>query len=736
MWKLTVDRGRQVWNYDPNEKPNAALSVPFDNQTQPNSADLVYRSSKLGYIFPPPKTDEKPGASIVESANAKLHHAISFYQQLQSEDGHWPADYGGPLFLMPGLVIACYASNTPIEECRKKEMLRYIFNHQNADGGWGLHIESKSTIFGSALNYVTARILGASADDERCKRGRDFIKRHGGAIGIPSWGKFWLAVLGVYDWTGMDTLLPELWLLPEWLPIHPWRYWCHCRMVYLPMAYVYGQRITAPHSPLIDALREELYVQKYETINWPSARANVAPIDIYNPRAKILGVLNYFLNIYESWHLSLLRKWASNFIVEYIQAEDEQTKYVDIGPVNKVINFLSVWHARGKDSAEYKMHVDRLLDYLWIAEDGMKMQGYNGSQLWDLTFAVQGILDKYAHGKKDDIPTKYRACLRKAYHFLETTQVLEDVPKRERFYRHISKGGWPFSTRDHGWPISDCTAEGLSTALLLHSVPGLIVDENKKIIQLDGDEPLQLIDDSRLFDAVNVILSFQNEDGGWATYENTRGSPHLELLNPSDVFGAIMIDYSYTECTSASVRALLNFAKIYPTHRAAEIKESVRRGVQLIKSKQREDGSWYGSWAVCFTYGTWFGVEGLIAAGEPKNSPTIQKACQFLVDHQNADGGWGEDSRSCSEKKWVNSQSSHAVNTGWALLTLLAADYPNRSVIEKGVKFLIERQQSDGDWAQEGISGVFNANCMITYTAYRNVFPIWALNRFTLHYGS
>jgi len=28
-------------------------------------------------------------------------------------------------------------------------------------------------------------------------------------------------------------------------------------------------------------------------------------------------------------------------------------------------------------------------------------------------------------------------------------------------YRHINKGGWPFSTQDHGWPVSDCTAEGL-----------------------------------------------------------------------------------------------------------------------------------------------------------------------------------------------------------------------------------------------------------------------------------
>ena len=31
----------------------------------------------------------------------------------------------------------------------------------------------------------------------------------------------------------------------------------------------------------------------------------------------------------------------------------------------------------------------RLYDYLWLAEDGMKMQGYNGSQLWDTAFAVQ-----------------------------------------------------------------------------------------------------------------------------------------------------------------------------------------------------------------------------------------------------------------------------------------------------------------------------------------------------------
>ena len=28
---------------------------------------------------------------------------------------------------------------------------------------------------------------------------------------IPSWGKFWLAVLNVYSWEGLNTLFPEMW---------------------------------------------------------------------------------------------------------------------------------------------------------------------------------------------------------------------------------------------------------------------------------------------------------------------------------------------------------------------------------------------------------------------------------------------------------------------------------------------------------------------------------------------
>jgi hypothetical protein len=50
--------------------------------------------------------------------------------------------------------------------------------------------------------------------------------------------------------------------------------------------------------------------------------------------------------------------------------------------------------------------------------------------------------------------------------------VREDAPgPLVAWYRHISKGAWPFSTRDHGWPISDCSSEGLKArcAAQLHA---------------------------------------------------------------------------------------------------------------------------------------------------------------------------------------------------------------------------------------------------------------------------
>ena len=42
-------------------------------------------------------------------------------------------------------------------------------------------------------------------------KARACLHKLGGATGIPSWGKFWLSILNVYDWEGNAPIPPELW---------------------------------------------------------------------------------------------------------------------------------------------------------------------------------------------------------------------------------------------------------------------------------------------------------------------------------------------------------------------------------------------------------------------------------------------------------------------------------------------------------------------------------------------
>ena len=121
---------------------------------------------------------------------------------------------------------------------------------------------------------------------------------------------------------------------------------------------------------------------------------------------------------------------------------------------------------------------------------------------------------------------------------------------------------------------------------------------------------------------------------------------------------------------------------------------------------------------------------------EPLDSPHILSACKYLLQQQRPNGGWGEDFTSCYDKSYAREgmkaygdDGSGVVNTSWALLSLSIAKCKDVDAIRRGVKYLMKRQLPSGDWPQEGISGVFNRSVGITYTAYRNVFPIWALGR-------
>ena len=733
-WKLFTRNGRQVWafkagsqniddhlnnadNYSEQELQNFGNDFAFDRQHNPSSGDKVFRRQAIqenssDFSGQKPVAETPQEQELIDSLIKGMH----YFSQLQSKDGHWPGDYGGPLFLLPGLLIASYISATPFPKPHQEMMKVYLFNHQHTDGGWGMHIEGQPTMFGTVMQYVSLRLLGVDKDDARLLKASIWIKENGGAAGIPSWGKFYLSLLNLYDWNGFNSLFPEMWLLPTWLPVHPSKYWCHSRMVYLPMAYCQAHRIQVPENDLILSLRKEIYNEDFDTINWAKQRNRVCEKDCYTRQSPILKWMNLFTNAFEKISPAWLRTKTSDYLLKYINAEDAQTEYLDIGPVSKAINSICVWHAYGKESEQFKKHVARWYDYLWVAEDGMKMSGYNGSQLWDVAFTTRAMLES-------DLGQLFPETIKKSYQFIDSMQILAEHETHKEFFRHPMIGSWPFSTAEQGWPVADCTAEGISATLAIHKSGMLKAG----------------ISDTRIKQAVDVILSFQNKDGGWPTYELSRAPKWLEKLNPSEVFADIMIDYSWTECSSACLIALLEIVEHYPDYKQQEIHQAISRGLQFVVKQQKQDGSWYGGWAVCFTYATWFAVEALKLGKDyidaDSRSHAINKACQFLLDKQMSDGGWGETYESCADMVYTQAKTSQVVNTAWALLALQAADSENKEAIQRGINLLLERQLDDGDWAQENISGVFNYNCMITYSSYRNIFPIWALNRFYQHKG-
>ena len=452
------------------------------------------------------------------------------------------------------------------------------------------------------------------------------------------------------------------------------------RNVYIPMSYIFRRRLSAPINDLTRAIRDEIYIAPYSSYNFAEHRNTIAKGDMYNPHTTLLDALNWIVTQYEKYCVpTRFSDAAVKRVWELICNEDHNTDFLCVGPVNNVIHLLAVYYHEGKGSYRYNRHVERLADFMWVGREGMMMNGTNGVQLWDTAFTVAAAFEADLAGDKEFIP-----CLTKALEFLDDMQVspplpphnflLHEIPENapKEAYRHQRKGAWPFSTRHQGYTVSDCTAEGLRAVLLLQSHPSYP----------------NLIPASRLESAVNVLLSLQNPNGGFASYELCRAGDWMEWINPAEVFGRIMVEYCYPECTTAVITALALFRRDFPGYRRGEIDRAVERACKWVHSDQRADGSWYGSWGICFTYAASFAMECLACVGEEyENSDAQYRACEFLVGKQNEDGGWGESFESCEFGVYTeNPEGSQVVNTAWALLGLMYAKYPRKEVLRQGIQ--------------------------------------------------
>ena len=130
-----------------------------------------------------------------------------------------------------------------------------------------------------------------------------------------------------------------------------------------------------------------------------------------------------------------------------------------------------------------------------------------------------------------------------------------------------------------------------------------------------------------------------------------------------------------------------------------------KQALDFIWNDQQSDFCWYGRWGVNYIYGTWQVIVGLVANGIPINDSRLRRAVEWLKNHQQECGGWGETANSYDDPTLRGTGVPTASQTAWALLGLIAAGEANSAAAQRGVDYLLATQQPDGTWRETEFTG-------------------------------
>jgi squalene-hopene/tetraprenyl-beta-curcumene cyclase len=562
----------------------------------------------------------------------------------------------------------------------------WIRSQQRADGTWTNFYGGPGDLSTTIEAYWALRLAGDPQEAEHMRIAAEWIRAHGGVARARVFTHLWLALFGLWSWDRVPALPPEVVLLPSWVPLNVYDFACWARQTIVALSLVKAHR---PARRLPFELSE----------------LDAGGADARAERPRALRVFDSITRFYERHPIRPLQRLAIARAERWIvRRQEADGSWGGIQP--PWVYSLIALHLSGYPVDHPVMRrglegIDR-----FMVEDRDDSRGVGApagasrrleacqSPVWDTALSLIALSDA-------GLPADHPALVRAADWLLgEEVGVRGDwAVARPK----LAPGGWAFEFHNINYPDVDDTAEVVLALRRVKRTPKL---------------------DAAVERAAGWLQGMQSANGGWGAFdaENTRA---LVRELPFLDFGEV-IDEPSADVSAHSLEMLAALGMLDTP--------AAQRGIAWLIGQQEPGGSWFGRWGVNHVYGTGAAVPALVAAGIEPTAPCIVRAVEWLLAHQNEDGGWGEDPRSYDEVEWIGRGPSTASQTAWALLALHAARDGQgercAAAIERGVGWLVATQRADGGWDEPQYTGTgFPSDYYINYHLYRLAFPMMALGR-------
>jgi squalene-hopene/tetraprenyl-beta-curcumene cyclase len=627
-------------------------------------------------------------AKIDAATSEEILRAISRAQEnllrQQRPDGHWCGELIVDSTLCSDFVFYMHWAGE-LDEAMQQRCIHHILKRQLPDGGWNIYYDGPSEINASVKAYFALKLAGYSADLPFMQEARANILRLGGIPRLNTFSKLYLALLGQFPWKYLPTIPVEMVLLPPWAPLNIYRMSSWSRAMLIPLAIINHFKPTR-QLPGLKHLHE-LYPlgTEHEDFTLPRDPRFFTWRNFFLRADKVLKFIDGLAFPQPLRKVAL--EEAERWMIERIGEGSDGLAAVYPAMLNSIIALRALGYSKNHALFE---KARRDFAGLFVDDpDDFRIQPCL-SPVWDtainiIALAESGLLPEHE-------------ALQKAGNWLRDREVRirGDWAQNDR---HPEASGWAFEYNNVYYPDTD------DTAMVLMALRLIEPQDRQSLAAVFGR-------------ALPWQLSFQCRDGGWAAFDKDVMTPWLEDMPFAD-HNAILDP----TCSDLTARTLELFGYIGFDRKAP----AVRRALRFLVETQEDDGSWYGRWGVNYIYGTWQVLRGLRAIGQDMTQDWILRGRDWLETCQNEDGGWGETCASYDNPQMKGIGESTASQTAWAVMGICACGDLDRHSVQRGLRFLLDRQKSDGSWEEPQITGTgFPRVFYLKYDMYRQNFPLLA----------